>query len=163
MGDIFGRIVGILIGVSLLFLLPILYFAERQEMVEQLYLITETADFVDTVRTTGRLTEENYELFLARLSDLPNRYEVKMTGRHKRIELTGGELLLHNEEFYENQIVEVLKEEGAYVFSRGDFFKVEIVKLSGGVLEIFRKSLIPINENGVVSAYYGGMIGYDGS
>lgn len=99
MGDIIGRVLGIFLAVSLLFLLPLLYFTERQETVEQMYLITETADFVDTVRTTGRLTKENYENFTAKLDGLLGLYELKMTGSRQKIEISEQTLYLNKEEF----------------------------------------------------------------
>lgn len=164
MGDILGRMVGIFIAVTLLFLLPLLYFAERQETVEQLYLITETTDFVDTVRTTGRMTQEAYEDFLTKLGELPERYEVKMTGRHQRIELSDQTLFLYNEEFYEKQIEETLRQEGEYCFKEGDFFRVVLVKRSDSLFGGLRSRWIPgFTDTGAVSVYYGGMVCYDGS
>lgn len=164
MGDIWGRMLGILLAVSLLFLLPLLYFAERQETVEQLYLITETADFVDTVRMTGRLTRENYENFQSKFNGLPERYEIKMTSRHQTIELTGQTLHLYNEEFYEKQIEERLRAEGAYYFWEGDFFRVEVIKKTKGLFEGIRRFLFSgFLDGGSARVYYGGMVCYDGS
>lgn len=164
MGDIWGRMLGILLAVSLLFLLPVLYFAERQETVEQLYLITETADFVDTVRMTGRLTRENYENFQSKLNGLPEMYEIKMTGRHQRIELSSQMLYLHNEEFYEQQIEEQLEQEGNYCFSEGDFFRVELIKKTSGLFEKIRGFILSgLSDGSFMNVYYGGMVCYDGS
>lgn len=163
MGDIWGRILEMFLAVSLLFLVPVLYFAERQETVEQLYLITETADFVDTVRMTGRLTKETYENFQLKLSGLPEIYEVKMTGKHQRIEISEQTLYLRQEEFYEKQMIEQLEKEGTYCFNEGDFFRVELIKRSSGIWERIRGLLLPDLENsGGVKVYYGGMICYDG-
>ena len=164
MSDILGRVLGIFLAVSLLFLVPAMYFAERRETVEQLYLITETANFVDTVRMTGRLTRENYENFQSKLGNLPEIYEVKMTGRHQRIELLEQILYLRQEEFYEQQIVEQLEKEGEYCFDEGDFFRVELVKRSSGIFKKIRGFLLPdLEVSGGVNIYYGGMICYDGS
>ena len=164
MSDILGRVLGIFLAVGLLFLIPAMYFAERRETVEQLYLITETANFVDTVRMTGRLTKETYENFQSKLGGLPEIYEVKMTGRHQRIELLEQVLYLRQEEFYEQQIVEQLEKEGEYCFGEGDFFRVELVKRSSGILKKIRGFLLPdLEDSGGVNVYYGGMICYDGS
>ena len=164
MSDILGRILGIFLAVSLLFFIPMLYFAERQDTVEQLYLITETTNFVDTVRMTGRLTKETYENFQSKLSSLPEIYVVKMTGRHQRIEVTEQMLYLQQGEFYEQQIVERLEKEGEYCFDEGDFFRVELVKRSSGIFRKIRGFLLPdLEDSGGVNVYYGGMICYDGS
>lgn len=163
MGDIIGRTLGIFLAVSLLFLLPLLYFAERQETVEQMYLITETADFVDTVRTTGRLTKESYEAFKEKLNGLSGRYELKMTGSRQRIELSGQTLYLNKEEFYKKQIEEELFKEGAYSFCEGDFFRVELVKQSSGFLNRMENFLFAgLFDSKSAQVYYGGMVGYDG-
>lgn len=163
MGDIWGRALGIFLAVILLFFIPVLYFAERQETVEQLYLVTETADFVDTVRMTGRLTKENYEDFQEKLSGLPELYEMRMTGRRQKIETTGQMLYLYNEEFYKKQIETQLEREGVYCFSEGDFFRVELIKKSFGFFEKWKNSIFPGSAgNGFVQVYYGGMICFDG-
>lgn len=164
MGDILGRMLGIFLAVGLLFLIPALYFTERQETVEQMYLITETADFVDTVRTTGRLTKENYEDFQLRCKGLSGMYELKMTARHQRIEISEQILCLQKEEFYEKQIKAILEKEGEYFFNDGDFFRVELVKKSSGLFGKVRNFILSgLSEDGVVQVYYGGMICYDGS
>ncbi len=163
MGDIWGRVLGIFLAVGLLFFIPVLYFSERQETVEQLYLITETTDFVDTVRMTGRLTQENYEDFRSKLNVLPELYEIKMTGRHQRIEVTGQMLYLQNEEFYEKQIEKKLEQEGTYCFYEGDFFRVELIKKSSGLFGKVKHALFSgLSDSGFTQVYYGGMICYDG-
>lgn len=163
MGDILGRMLGIFLAVSLLFLIPVLYFTERQESVEQVYLITQTADFVDTVRMTGRLTKESYEDFRLKLHGLPGIYELKMTARHQRIELSGQTLYLQREEFYEKQIAERLEKEGEYSFCEGDFFRVELVKKSSGIFGKVRSFILSgLFEEGALQVYYGGMVCYDG-
>ncbi len=163
MSDILGKIVGILIGAGLLFLLPLLYFAERQGTVEQLYLITETTNFVDTVRTTGRLTREAYEDFQEKVTGLAGRYEIKLTGRHQRLEISNQTLFLLKEESYEKQIEEALMQEGEYCFKEGDFFQIRLVKRADGFFGGIKRRLLPgFTDNGEVSVYYGGMVYYDG-
>lgn len=163
MSDSLGRVVGILIAVCLMFFVPILYFGERQETLEQLYLLTETTDFVDTVRLTGTLDQEVYQAYCKKLEGLSGRYEIKMTHQTRRLELVQSTLQLIREEYYQEQMLEELNRTGEYFFEEGDFFRVELVKKSPQAAERMWKKLLGIaGDNHYVSVYYGGKICYDG-
>lgn len=163
MGDSLGRVVGILAAVCLLFFVPIFYFGERQETLEQLYLLTETTDFVDTVRLTGTLDREVYQAYCKKLEALSGRYEIKMTHQTRRLELVQSTLRLIREEYYQEQMLEKLNQTGRYFFEEGDFFRVELVKTSPQAAErMWKKLLGKTGNDSYVSVYYGGKICYDG-
>ncbi len=163
MSDSIGRIVGIFIAVCLMFFLPLVYFGERQDSLEQMYLITETTDFVDTVRMTGTLDKEVYRAFCQKIGNMSGSYEVRMTHQSRRLEIADARLQLVREEVYQEQIVETLEKIGQYAFEEGDFFRVELVRAAPGFMESLWSRLLGREERKrYVNVYYGGKICYDG-
>ncbi len=164
MSDSIGRIVGIFIAVCLMFFLPLIYFGERQDTLEQMYLITETTDFVDTVRMTGVLDKEVYQVFCRKIAKMSGDYKVKMSHQSRRLEIVDERLQLVRGEFYQEQILEVLEKKEKYAFQEGDFFRVELIRAAPGFMEGLWSRLLGRKEReAYVSVYYGGKICYDGN
>jgi len=78
----FGKIVAILIAVVLLFLCPIQYVAQKQDILMQQYVTTETSYFIDSVRNLGYITKQMYEEYMQRIELGNNLYEVELTHYH---------------------------------------------------------------------------------
>lgn len=163
MQDVLDKVIGFLLAAILLFGIPFLYFMERQEILEQSYLLTETAEFVDTVRIKGVLEKEVYEHFANKVGAASGIYEIKMICSKERLELADGKIMLFQEKEYQSQLISEMDREGRCRFQKGDFFKVEIVKKTPGagirLLKIFVKNL-ELEEQMFV--YYGGSIRNDG-
>lgn len=163
MEDILGRVIGIFVACVLLFLIPVWYFGERTKTLEQMYLLTETTEFVDSIRMTGCLEKELYDSFLGKLGKLSESCEVKMVHKANRLRVDEMTMYLNAEEFYEIQIREALEKDGRYLFCEGDFFRVEIVKKSRGGFGNFLSGMLQKKKDSkMVSVYYGGRICYDG-
>ena len=56
MGDSFVTIIAIFLAAILMFVFPLMSISERTDDVSQLSVQTATTEFVDKVRTTGKLT-----------------------------------------------------------------------------------------------------------
>lgn len=78
----FGKIVAILIAVILLFLCPIQYVAQKQDILMQQYVTTETSYFIDSVRNLGFITKQMYEEYMQRIELGNNLYDVELTHYH---------------------------------------------------------------------------------
>jgi len=161
MSDSFGKIVSIWIGCILLFLLPVLFYAGEQERAEKMYILTETAYFVDSVRNTGRLTDSMLLKFEQKLSGLSGLYRVEMEhscqvyGMPKEAK----EYSFMQDCYYTKQIREQLQQTKEYLFYQGDFFKVSVVEVKKGIGKAIQEIFIGTEgiPEGTV-AYYGGMI-----
>ena len=64
MGDSFITIIAIFLAAILMFIFPLMSISERTDDISQLSVQTATTDFVDKVRTTGKLTLDDYDKFL---------------------------------------------------------------------------------------------------
>ena len=78
MGDSFVTIIAIFLAAVLMFVFPLMSMSERTDDVSQLSVQTATTEFVDKVRTTGKLTQDNYDKYLQTLASTGNSYEVNM-------------------------------------------------------------------------------------
>lgn len=78
MGDTLITITAIALAAILMFVFPLMTMSDRTDDVTNLAVQTSTTDFVDDVRTTGKLTMEKYSKFIENISSTGNTYDVEM-------------------------------------------------------------------------------------
>ena len=78
MGDSFITIVAIVLVAILMFIFPLMAISEQSDIIAQSSVQKLTADFVDEVRTTGKITAEDYSKYEESLAATGNSYEVEM-------------------------------------------------------------------------------------
>ena len=78
MGDTLITVIAIVLAAVLMFIFPLMTMSDRTDDVSQLSVETATTEFVDDVRTTGKLTIDKYNTFLQTLSATGNTYDVEM-------------------------------------------------------------------------------------
>lgn len=71
-----SEIIGIFVGVALMFLVPFFLLADRNDDISQLVASNATASFVDNVIRTGTITAEDYSKYQQRLNESGNIYEI---------------------------------------------------------------------------------------
>ena len=79
MGDSLITVVAIFLAAILMFIFPLMSLAERTDDISSLAVQTATTEFVDDVRTTGRLSIDKYNSFVQTLATTGNSYDVEMT------------------------------------------------------------------------------------
>ena len=133
--DSFGQMVSILITVLFLFFAPVFYMAQKQEMVVQTYVFTETTLFLDNIRTSGRLTKNMYLTFMRKLEETNILYDIKIEHLHKVFTPVydddnkefKNDYSIHYYTVFEDDILkEVLEGKGVYYMSEGDSIRVDI-------------------------------------
>ena len=78
MGDTLITVIAIVLAAVLMFIFPLMTISDRTDDVSQLSVETATTEFVDDVRTTGKLTIDKYNSFVQTLSATGNTYDVEM-------------------------------------------------------------------------------------
>lgn len=78
MGDTLITVVAIVLAAVLMFVFPLMTMSDRTDDVSKLAVETATTEFVDDVRTTGKLTMDKYSKFVETISSTGNSYEVEM-------------------------------------------------------------------------------------
>lgn len=96
MPDVFGRMVTFLIGVVMLFMIPLTIIMVKQDDTKQALLDDAVVEFVDNARASGEITPTAYRQFVKRINDahqvcnISITYESSMQTPEKKYSPSGG-------------------------------------------------------------------------
>ena len=68
MGDSLITVVAIFLAAILMFVFPLMSMSDRTDDVSKLAVQTATTEFVDKIRTTGKMTLEEYDKYISTIS-----------------------------------------------------------------------------------------------
>ncbi len=156
MNDIFGKICSIFLAVVILFGMPLIYMNERAKTAEQLYLLTESTHFVDSVCNTGSISAQMLRSLYASLSERSAVYEVELLHEQPEYVLdedsgTYARCMTYHDE---DEIWACVESGREYLFSRGDFLLMVIHRRAGF-------GLFAGDGDATVSVRYGGTVKYE--
>lgn len=173
MGDSITTIVAIFLAAILMFVFPLMSVSERHDDIAQLGIQTKTVEFVDDIRTTGKITEDKYDSFISALDATGNVYEVSMEIKvkdenpgKKTIWATAdkiGENIYYS--VYDSQIQSELFSEngdgtGQYLLKEGDIVSVSVKNTNRTISQLLRNFFYTVTgqENYQVAAQHAGMV-----
>lgn len=78
MSDTLITVVAIVLAAVLMFIFPVITMADRVDTASRTDVETITSDFINEIRTTGKLTEERYSKFWENLTSTGNTYDVNL-------------------------------------------------------------------------------------
>ena len=166
MGDSFVTIIAIFLAAILMFVFPLMSISERTDDVSQLSVQTATTEFVDNVRTTGKLTLDDYDKYVQTITSTGNSFEnpgVKTT----QAETTKiGENVYYN--LYTSQLENKLSDSSTknrITFKEGDRFSVTVKNTNTTIAQIIRNFLYRIagNDTYQIAAQHGGIVTVNGT
>lgn len=138
MDNSFGKIVAILILVIILFVVPIKYYMEKNQALQEMYISTKTIELVDAARITGFITKDMYEQYYAAINRMNQIYKVEL----EHIIYTDSEGETTKEKHFITDIESQIYSQGIYIFKIEDYFKIQVIEVS----------------NNTLVSYYGGYI-----
>lgn len=132
MSDSLVTIVAILVAAILMFTFPLMSIADRNDDIAQTAVAAAVSEFVNTVRSEGKITEDSYNAFRQKLDATSNSYDVEMEVKVKSSTIgkktswtsseTVGTSVYYSE--YSAQIENALKSSKVYRMKEGDIFSV---------------------------------------
>lgn len=163
--ETFGKIISALLAVVVLIIAPLQYYSQKADVVTQSYVTAKTAQFVDTVRQQGKITQEVYKQFMDELDNTNELFKVEIEHSHTAV-VPGtevGEQYTANqieEKHYEEEILYDLFEriptqeeklagiqEGEYRMAKGDYITVTVSNREKGftakIQEAIYQTLMP--------------------
>ena len=173
MGDTLITVIAIFLAAILMFVFPLMALSERTDDMAQLSVHTATTEFVDDVRTTGKLSLSDYEQFLQTITATGNAFDVELEIKHldenpgqktTQAEVTKiGENIYYNE--YTSQIMDKLEDKGYIRLKEGDMFSTTVKNTNTTIAQQLRGFFYKIagNENAQVAAKHGGVVSVNGS
>ncbi len=134
MGDTLITVVAIVLAATLMFVFPLMTMSNRADDVSQLSVQSLTTQFVDDVRTTGKITSDKYNKFVENIHSTGNTYDVEIEVK-VRDENPGKKTTQANSKkigedvyysIYTTQIENTLKNNNAYNLKEGDIVSVSV-------------------------------------
>lgn len=134
MGDTLITVVAIVLAATLMFVFPLMTMSNRADDVSQLSVQSLTTQFVDDVRTTGKITSEKYSKFVENIHSTGNTYDVEIEVK-VRDENPGKKTTQANSKkigedvyysIYTTQIENTLRNNNAYNLKEGDIVSVSV-------------------------------------
>ena len=154
MGDTVVTIIVIVLGAVLMFVFPLMSVADRSDDVSQLSVQSATTTFVDGIRSTGRITLDNYNKFVQEINSTGNTYDVVMEVKildenpGKKVTWTSGDKIGENIYYsqYTSQILEQLENgDGEYILSEGDMISVSVKNTNQTLSQMLRNFFYTIS------------------
>ena len=147
MGNSLMTIIAIFLAAILMFVFPLMSMSDRTDDISQLLVETATTEFVDNVRSTGKLTLDDYDKYVQEISSTGNTYDVEMTAQildeNPGIKTTQAEITKIGENVYYNlyttQIEDRLKSNSTLKLKEGDIFSVSVKNTNTTISPIFEK------------------------
>lgn len=151
-------IVLVVIGTTivLMFVFPLVSMSEKSNNVSLLAVQTATTEFVDKVRTTGKLTLEDYDKYIATINSTGNSFDVDIElqfldenpgVKTTQAEMTKiGENLYYN--FYTSQVEQMLNENSIILLKEGDRISMIANRTNIPFDQILLDWIFPTSANG---------------
>lgn len=177
MEEVFVVIIVVGLTLVLMFVFPVMTMSDRTDEMSQLSVETATTEFVDTVRTTGKLTADNYDRFVQVINSTGNTYDIEMEAKildenpgKKTTQVQAdkiGENVYYSK--YTSQLLdELYTEDGdkkSISFKEGDYFSASVKNTNTTLSQQFKNFFYTVtgNDTYTVSAQHGGLITANGA
>ena len=166
-------IIAIFLAAILMFVFPLMSMSDRTDDISQLLVETATTEFVDNVRSTGKLTLDDYDKYVQEISSTGNTYDVEMTAQildeNPGIKTTQAEITKIGENVYYNlyttQIEDRLKSKSTLKLNEGDIFSVAVKNTNTTISQSLKNFFYKIagNDTYQVAAQHAGMVTVNGT
>ncbi len=173
MGDSLITIIAIFLAAILMFVFPLMSMSERTDDVSQLAVQTATTEFVDTIRTTGKITLDNYDKYIQTISSTGNSFEVEMLvqvlDENPGVKTTQAEMTKIGENLYYNlytsQIEDTLQSNGRITLKEGDLVSVSVKNTNQTISQLLKNFFYQIagNDTYQIAAQHAGMVTVNGT
>ena len=175
MGDSLITIIAIFLAAILMFVFPLMAVSERTDDVSQLAVKTSTTDFVDKVRSTGKLTLEDYDKFIQEIISTGNSFDVEMEAQildeNPGVKTTQAETTKIGENVYYNLYTSQIQDKLAnspkqtLTFKEGDRFSVTVKNTNTTIAQILRNFFYKIAGNNTyqIAAQDAGIVTVNGT
>ena len=168
MSDTLITVIAIALAAVLMFVFPLMTMSDRTDDVSQLAVETTTTDFVDEVRTTGKITPDKYNKFIENIGSTGNTYNVEMQVQVLDENPGKKTLTLQSDKIGENayysvytsQIEDVLNNNKNYNLKEGDMFSVSVKNTNQTLAQQLKNFFYTVvgNDTYTIAASHGGMV-----
>lgn len=173
MSDTLITVIAIGIAAVLMFIFPLMTMSDRTDDVAQLTVETATTEFVDKIRTTGKITQENYNQFVQSITATGNTYDVEMEVQIKDENLgkkvSQAQASKIGENVYYSIFTSQIQDEmnnngGTYYCKEGDIVSVSVKNTSQTMAEQLKNFFYSVTGNDAytIAAEHAGIVTANG-
>lgn len=173
MGDSLITIVAIFLAAVLMFVFPLISMSERTDDVSSLAVQTATTEFVDKVRTTGKLTIDDYDKYVSTITSTGNSFEVEIEiqtlDENPGVKTTQAEMTKIGENlyysFYTSQVEDMLNDNARITLKEGDRVSVKAKNTNKTISQILKNFFYQIagNDTYQIAAQHAGIVTASGT
>lgn len=173
MGDSLITIIAIFLAAILMFVFPLMSLSERTDDISQLAVQTATTEFVDRVKTTGKMTLDDYEKYLSTIVATGNTFDVDMLvqqlDENPGVKTTQAETTKIGENVYYNkytsQIEDELNTKSRITLKEGDIVTVTVKNTNKTIAQMLRNFFYMVsgNDSYQVAGQHSGVVAVNGS
>ena len=169
MSDTLITIIALFLAAVLMFVFPLMTMSDRTDDVSQLAVETSTTEFVDDIRSTGKITLDKYSKYVENISSTGNTYNVDMEvkvldenpgKKTSQVEATKiGENVYYS--VYTSQIEEELYDgSGVYSLKEGDIVTVSAKNTNTTLSQQLKNFFYTVtgNDSYTIAAEHGGVV-----
>ena len=175
MGDTLITVIAIALAAVLMFVFPLMTMSDRTDDVSQLTVETATTEFVDNVRTSGKITMDKYSKFVENISSTGNSYDVEMEAKildenpgKKTTQASSskiGENVYYSK--YTSQILDELNanNNGVLNLKEGDIFSASVKNTNTTLSQQLKNFFYSVtgNDTYTISAEHAGIVTANGT
>lgn len=177
MGDTLITIIAIALAAVLMFVFPLMTMSDRTDDISQSAVETETREFVDDVRTTGKLTLDKYSKFVEQISATGNAYDVEMEVQvldenpGKKTTQANSTKIGENVYYttYTSQILDMITgpngQSKTLALKEGDIFSVNVKNTNSTLSQQLKNFFYAVsgNDTYTIAAQHSGMVSANGT
>ena len=132
MSDTFITVIALFLAAILMFIFPLMSMSDQTDKVAQLAVDAATKEFVDEIRSTGKITSDSYNDYVQAISSTGNTYNVEMEVQvldenpGKKVSQVESKKIGENIYYsvFTSQIEDELEDSGVYTLKEGDMVTV---------------------------------------
>lgn len=173
MGDTLITVVAIALAAVLMFVFPLMTMSDRTDDVAQLTVETATTEFVDTARSTGKITKANYDKFIETITSTGNTYNVDMEVQvkddnlGKKVSQATADKIGENVYYsvYTSQIEEAINSKNAAYFCKeGDIVSASVKNTNQTISQQLKNFFYTVtgNDSYTIAAEHAGVVTANG-
>lgn len=175
MGDTLITIIAIFLAAVLMFVFPLMSISERNDDISQLGVQTATVEFVDNVRSTGTITQNDYDAYVQKIATTGNSYDIELEVKvldenpGKKTAQTSqdkiGENIYYSE--YTSQVLEKIEKSTSksMKLKEGDYISVNVKNTNTTIGQMLKNFFYSISGNDTykIAASHSGVVMTNGS
>ena len=132
MSDTFITVIALFLAAILMFIFPLMTMSDQTDNVAQLAVETATKEFVDEIRSTGKITSDNYNEYVQTIGTTGNTYNIDMEIQVKDDNVSKKTSQVETDKIGENiyysvytsQVEDTLRDKNVYPLKEGDIVTV---------------------------------------